>query len=319
MRRAVSFILAPIIAFPIPAVATSPAAAASRSAQPLPPDGVITDAGYYLLQHDLLVERETAIAINADNTTLDLGGNRVHFHGRPCASTFGIVVNSRNNVRITGGSIGGFWFNIHCTGANALRIDNVQCDGIPYIGANISGCRNVLLHANVFRSFRYDIPRPQNERYLIGINMSAENAVVCHNSFDLDCASRRPHDPPIEAVLTLLSADSQRCTIFKNCLEGTGVVPGSYGIWAASNAHVSILANVVRNMKYGVCLETGAAALVGFNEFTAETGAAGAEAAAFGLYAANANEVLVMGNAFEGIAVPILAPTKQTASSPAGR
>ena len=312
MRCSMTTIRALIVAMLVHGLATAATTAESSSAKPLPSDGIIIRPGRYQLQQDLIVERDTGIIIEADDVTLDLAGHALRFNAKPRKDTYGVVANGRKNVTITSGSITAFWFNIHCTQNEGLRIDNVRFDDIPYIAINVGGGKRVRICDNTFTHFRYDVPKPAKDHYLIGINIGAEDVVISHNRFDAKYTGSNPRELDLETVFVLFAADvSQRCVVTHNQMGANTLLNRSYGIWVASNAHVTVVHNTIRNMKYGVSVESRATALAGFNQFSAEPTSAGVPAAAaFGIYAAAANKAFVIDNEFHGITTPLVLPQK---------
>ena len=203
---------------------------------PLPANGVITQPGNYYLPSDLSVNRETGIRIEANNVTLDLKGHALRFMGTPREGTFGIVATGRDNVRITNGSIGAFWFNVHASGIRGLRVDNMRFDDIPYIGINAAASDEVQISDNEFTNFRYDIPKLKDP-YVIGVNIGAEDSVIRRNRFAAQYTGVNPHQMSVETVLVLFNADvSLRNAVQHNEMTANTPLDRSYGVWIASNA-----------------------------------------------------------------------------------
>jgi len=181
----------------------------------------------------------------------------------------------------------------------------VRFDDIPYIAINVAGSKNVLINDNTFTHFRYDVPKPEKDHYVIGINIGAEDAVITQNRFDAKYTGSEPGGPDMETVLVLFIADmSQHCVVTHNQMVANTILNRSYGIWIGSNAHVSATHNTIRNMKYGLCLGSNATALAGFNYFSADPPPAGVPATeTFGIYADLAKKILVADNEFQGITI----------------
>ncbi|HVT27493.1 MAG TPA: right-handed parallel beta-helix repeat-containing protein, partial [Lacipirellulaceae bacterium] len=281
---------------------------------PLPSNGVITQPGHYFLQQDLFLSRATGITIEASNVTLDLAGFAIRHIGSPQEGTFGIVATGQSNIRITNGTIGGFWFNVHTGQDHGLQIDNMIIDDIPYIGINTAASYNVQISDNTFTNFRYDIPKA-TDQYLVGINIGAEDAVVAHNSFDAEYTGSTPNAPGVETVLVLFSSDvSRRCEVNDNVMAANVPLDRSYGLWVASNAYVTATHNTIENMRYGVTLASNATALAGYNSFTLDPPDAGVPTlpSTYGVYAPSAKQVFTTGNKFQGQSYPTLLPPSPT-------
>ncbi len=301
-----------IVALIIHNLATSAISAGSSSAKPLPADGIIATPGCYLLQQDLTVERDIGITIDADGVTLDLAGHALRFGAKPREGTYGVVANKRSNVRITNGAIGGFWFNVHCIENRGVRIDNVRFDDIPYIGANVANSKNVSLCDNTFTHFGYDVPKPDKDRYVIGINIGAEDAVITHNVFEAEYTGSHPEKLDLETVFVLLLSDtSQRCVVTHNQMTANTLLDRSYGLWVGCNAQVTVAHNTIRNMKYSLCIGSNARAMAGFNHFSTDSPTVDVPAAeSFGIYGLEAKTILVTDNEFHGLTHATLLPEK---------
>jgi hypothetical protein len=278
---------------------------------PLPLSGVITQPGRYFLPSDLNVARSTGIDIQANDVTLDLRGHALRFTDIPREGTFGITSFDRNNVRITNGTIGGFWFNIHASQNGGLQIDNVAFDNIPYIGINAADSENVQIHDNVFSNFRYDIPKP-TDKYVIGVNIGARDSVVSRNRFDAVYAGADPHQLGIETVLVLFSASvSLRSVVAHNTMQANTPLNRSYGVWIASNAHVTAAHNTIENLRYGITLASAATALASYNTISVNSGGSPPLPSTFGVFAASAEQVFETGNQFAGLTHPTFLPAAQ--------
>ena len=277
---------------------------------PLPTNGIITQPGAYYLPSDLLVSRGTGIDIQANNVTIDLKGHALRFTGAPHAGTFGITAFGRANIQITNGAIGAFWFNIHASQANGLTIDNVKFDDIPYIGINAAQSDNVTIRDNMFSNFRYDISKA-TDPYVIGINIGAEDSVITRNEFDAQFTGGDPNLVGVETVLVLFSADvSLRSVVTHNVMSANVPLNRSYGLWVASNAHVSAAHNTIRNMRYGITLASDATSLASYNHISVGSPSAGTTplGSTFGIFAISAEQVFETGNQFVGQTHPTFLP-----------
>lgn len=294
------------IAFVLPCVAQ-----AQHDSKPLPPDGVITQPGRYHLESDLAVERDRGIVIQADDVTLDLRGHSLRYVGTPRPGVFGVVAADRRNIHITNGAVGGFWFGLHCTQNNRLQIDVVRFDDIPYLAVNVAQSKGVTIRGCAFTNFRYDIPK-EKDTYVIAINIGAEDVVISDNSFVAEYAGPDPQQVGMETVFVLFSANvSKRCVVTLNEMQANVLLPRSYGVWVASNAHVTASYNSIRNMKYGICLATDASGMAGFNRFVVEPPSAGVEVIdSIGVSASSAKEVCLFNNEFDGLTTDANLPGK---------
>lgn len=286
----------------------SPRATQSAAWQPVPKNGVIAEPGRYCLQQDIQVDRSTGVKIEADDVTIDLGGHAIRYTGVPQEGTFGIVAPDRTGITITNGAIGGFWFNVHCTQNERLRIRDIRFDDIPYIGVNVAQSKDVIICDNMFENFRYDLAKAKDSTYVIGINIGAENVIITNNRFTTSLKSGKAKDVSVETVFVLFSAEvSKDCIVAKNDMAASEVLPRSYGVWVATNAEATIVDNNVRNMKYGVCVASDASALVCFNRFRASANA-DAPIETIGISASGAKDIVEIKNAFDGITTPAALP-----------
>jgi hypothetical protein len=292
----------------------------SRGWKPVPQDGVITTPGTFYLQQDMQVDRGIGIDVKADDVTLDLNGHALRFTGRPREGTYGIVANGRTGVTITGGVVGGYWFNIHCTGNQRLRIRNINFDDIPYLAVNVAQSKDVAISDNTFANFRYDLPKAKDSTYLVGINIGAEDVVISNNRFTAQPKLGPAEEVQVETVFVLFSANvSKNCVVAHNVLAASNVLPRSYGVWVATNAQATIAHNRVRNMKYGVCLATDATALVCRNQFEADAKlAATPPIETIGVSAAAAKDFLAVENTFDGVNIPTVGPERQAVERASG-
>ncbi|MEO7402188.1 MAG: right-handed parallel beta-helix repeat-containing protein [Burkholderiales bacterium] len=286
--------------------------------QTVPENGIISKPGRYLVDHDIVTDRTTGIKIDADNVTLDLGGHAVRYTGEPKPGSFGIASPGRKRIAVYNGTIGNFWFNMHCTQNEKLRIRDLHFDNIPYIGVNVAQSNDVVISDNRFDNFRYDLPKDEINHYLVAINIGAKSAVITNNQFIAD-PQMAASDVDIETVCVLFSAEvTKECLVAKNVIEASDVLPKSYGIWLATNGQATIVDNTIRNMKYGVCLAGNASALVGYNRFNAES-KSNPPIETIGISASGAKEVLNIKNSFEGVNVPVTAPpTKDSVKTTGG-
>jgi hypothetical protein len=283
------------------------ALAESGAWQPVPDNGVITKPGRYFLQQDIKTDRSTGITINSNDVTLDLGGHALRYTGVPKAGTFGIAAPKQTDVTVTNGTVGGFWFNIHCTQNEKLRIRDIHFDDIAYIGINVADSKDVVISDNLFENFRYDVAKDEKSHYVVAINIGAQDAVITNNRF-IAHPQIAAKDVNIETVFVLFSANvSKECLVAKNEMTASDVMPKSYAIWVATNAQVAIVDNTIRDMLFGVTLGSDASALVCFNRFqvSAKTDA---PSETIGINAPGGKEVVASNNTFEGVSVPTALP-----------
>ncbi|MEX0611692.1 MAG: right-handed parallel beta-helix repeat-containing protein [Pirellulales bacterium] len=276
----------------------------------VPQDGIITASGRYYLEQDMQVDRSIGIEVNADDVTLDLRGHALRFTGLPRDGAYGIVANNRRDLTVTNGAIGGFWFNIHCTQNEGLRIRDVSFDDIPYLAVNVAQSKNVAISHNAFANFRYDLPKAKDSTYVIGINIGAEDVVISNNRFAAQ-PKNGAAGVDVETVFVLFSANvSKDCVVAHNDMAASEVLPRSYGVWVATDAQATIAHNHVRNMKYAVCLASDATAVVCFNRFVAETTPeTAAPIETIGISAPAPKDIFDIKNAFEGVSIPSVTPS----------
>ncbi|MEZ6191061.1 MAG: hypothetical protein R3C45_07180 [Phycisphaerales bacterium] len=250
--------------------------------------------------------------IQADDVTLDLRGHALRYTGTPRPGVFGVVAADRRNIHITNGSIGGFWFGLHCTQNQDLRIDDIRFDDIPYLAVNVAQSNGVAIRHCEFTNFRYDIPK-EKDTYVIAINIGAEDAVISDNSFIAEFTGPDPQEVGMETVFVLFSANvSKRCVVTLNEMRANVLLPRSYGVWVASHAQVAASYNSIRNMKYGICLATEATALAGFNRFRVDAPRDGAQPVdSIGVSATGAKEVCLFSNEFDGLGTDANLPVGQ--------
>ena len=274
----------------------------------VPQDGIIKMPGRYRLHQNMQVDRSTGIKVQADNVTIDLCGHALRFAGTPRKGTFGIVVSDQTGVTISNGVVGGFWFNVHCTQNENLRIGDMKFDDIPYLAINVAQSRDVAICDNEFTNFRYDVPKDAKSTYVIGINIGAEGAVICNNRFAAEPEKGTAQDVEVETVFVLFSANvSKKCLVGQNEMMASEVLPRSYGVWVATNAQATVVNNSIRNMKFGVCLATDASALVCFNRFEVATGGDVA-IESYGIKALRAKDIGEIKNSFDGVSIPVTLP-----------
>lgn len=293
------------VLYPLGAVGAQPA----KGIQAVPDNGIITQSGYYCLQSDLVVDRDFGVMIQADDVVLDLCGYALRYAGEPRPGVHGVVCSGRSDIRITNGSIGGFWFGVHCTQNRGLTIDRIQCDDIPYLAVNVAQSYDVVIRDCRFTNFRYDIPK-EKDTYVIGINIGAEDAVISGNTFDAQYTAKDPNEVGMETVFVLFSARvSQGCVLTHNEMAANVVLPRSYGVWVASHAGVTASYNSIKNMKYGICLASEASAVISFNDITADGPPTGAEPIeTLGVSAGAPKDVYVIKNRFDGLSIDALLP-----------
>jgi hypothetical protein len=274
----------------------------------VPKDGIISASGGYRLQKDVLTDRTTGIDIRVDNATLDLGGHTLRYIGVPKEGTYGITVNNRNSVTISNGTIGGFWFNIHCIENQKLTVRQIRFDNIPYLGLNVVQSKHVLLTDNSFSNFRYDLTKPERSAYLVAIILGAECGTISRNRFAAQLKPGDARQVNVETVFVLLSADvSKNCLVTQNEMTVTEILPRSYGVWLGTKSQATIVNNFIRNTQYGVCLSDAASAFVCSNRFTARS-AMGLNSSieTFGISVVAAGDILESRNQFDGVTTPLL-------------
>lgn len=292
------------------AVLSNDAAASTPPAewQPVPENGVISQPGRYRLQQDLRTDRDTGIKITANDVTLDLNGHAVRYTGTPKAGTYGIAASDRKNVAIINGALGGFWFNVHCTENERLRIRDIHFDDIPYIGINVADSKDVIISDNVFKNFRYDVPKDEKSHYVVGINIGARDAVITNNRFNAEVEPGTGKDVDIETVFVLFSADvTKNCVVTKNYMAASETLPRSYGIWIATDGQATVVDNDIRNMLYGICLAGDASAMVCYNRFEISRNS-DASLQTIGISASSAKEIFDVNNIFVGVRTPASTP-----------
>jgi len=294
-------------------------AAASLAAEPtrfkaLPENGVITEPGHYRLTEDLLVDRNPGLQVQADGVTIDFGGHAFRFTGTPKSGINGIVASGRSNLTICNGSLGGFWFNVHSTDCQGLRIHNVKFDDIPYIGINASKAKDMIISDNEFANYRYDIPKGGKDHYIIAINTGPENAVICNNLFDAETKPGTGNTLDIETVFVLFSAEvSKNCVVVHNEMKANEVLNRGYAIWIATGAEAIVANNIVSNMQYGVCLGGAASAVVCFNDFSVVEPKGGMILKTYGVSATGAKLFKEFNNVFRGFSIPVNGPQSPAA------
>jgi hypothetical protein len=173
---------------------------------------------------------------------------------------------------------------------------------MPVRAVTVADSRNVLISDNTFTNFRYDVPRPDPDHYVIGVNLGARDAVIAHNRFEARHPGRDVFVQATETVFVLLSADvSQGCVVTHNHMAASSVLGRSHGTRAASNTRVTVAHNSIRNMNYGICVGRDATAAAGFNHFSVDAPAAGAPTTRpYGIYAPAAKKILMIDNETRG-------------------
>lgn len=277
----------------VTATGATSAAADGPERRPLPDDGVIAAPGAYVLEADRTVDRAVGIDVRADGVTIDLAGHALRYAGTPKPGVLGISVSGRRDVRIHNGSIGGFWFNVHCTGVERLRVHDVAFDDIPYLAVNLARSKDVAVCDNVFSNFRYDIEKPAKSTYLIGVNVAADDVLVSANRFSAAPPAGTGAGLQLETVFVLFRP-SRGAVVSHNDMAAAEVLNRGYGVWVASNAEVAVLHNRVRNVQFGVCVAADGSAAVLGNQFGAEGGSGSVETT--GIAASGARSLLQANN-----------------------
>lgn len=260
--------------------------------------------------------QDRGIVITADDVVVDFQGHALRYDGTPQPGTLGITASGTGRISIRNGRIGGYWFGTHFTDNEHLRIEGMIFDDIPDIAINVADSRNVSICDNRFRNFRYDAPKPPEEslKYLVGINIGAQGAIISHNHFHAEPPGGDFEPTGVETVFVLFSARvSQRCVVALNQLEVSRPLPRSYGVWVASDAQATIMHNQIHNLQYGICLGGQGSAVVGYNtigitpEQTTETQTQ-KPMDTYGVSAANPKEAAILYNRITGFTLPITLP-----------
>ena len=293
-----------------PAFGDQPAAANAGTTtwQAVPESGVISNPGLYYLPHDVRTDRLHGITIDADDVTLDLGGHAFRNADEPKEGSLGIVVAGHNRVTICHGTVGGFWFNVHGTQNQHLRIHDMHFDDIPYIAINAAQSTDLSIIDNLFENFRYDLKKDNNSFYVIGINASPAGAIIANNRFSAVLAPGAAKDVAVETVFVLFSADvSKDCHVVRNNMSASEVLPRSYGVWIATQAQASVIDNTIDNMKYGICVAEAGSLLAAYNRFHAAA-SPGDAIETTGISALTARDLTDVQNSFDGITFPKALP-----------
>lgn len=279
--------------------------------KPVPPSGVISSSGNYYLERDVRTGRQIGIHVMENDVVIDLRGHALRYSGAPREGVFGIVANGQKRIAIRNGAVGAFWFNMHLVQCENVTIENMQFDDIAYIGINVAESRDVNISRNHFTNFRFDIGKPK-DKYLIGINIGAEDAVIANNSFHASPRNLEPQAQEIETVFVLFSAIiTQRCMVVLNQMKSDHPLPKSYGVWIAQDGQATIAYNEVRNMKYAFCLATDASATICHNRVSSEVTLTSANRdQTYGVYAQTPKALTVVDNTFQGLSDPVLMPEK---------
>jgi hypothetical protein len=278
----------------------------------IPTDGVIATSGSYFFNQDIETDRKNGIRIEADDVVIDLRGHALRYSGDPQPGIFGIAASQRKNITIRNGAVGAFWFNTHLTQCQNVTIEDVKFDDIAYIGINVAKSKDVQIVRNHFTNFRYDIDKPK-DKYLIGINIGAEDVVITNNQFHASPPDIQPDAHDIETVFVLFSARvSQRCIVGLNQMKSDRPLPRSYGVWVAKEAQATIVQNRVSNMKYAFCLATDGSATISRNHVAVDSTAAARGFESYGVFAKTPAELTVTHNIFAGVTDPTLMPEGTT-------
>jgi len=94
---------------------------------------VITRSGDYILDRDFINMPGTAIQIEANEVTLDLGGHRIVGPGD--REGVGIAVVGASNVRVRNGHLARLGIGVQLVGATNVVVENLQIDGVDSGGA----------------------------------------------------------------------------------------------------------------------------------------------------------------------------------------
>ena len=283
---------------------------AAKGWTPIPASGVISAPGKYFLERDIETNREKGIEVRASDVVVDLRGFALRFQDAPRVGTFGISATGRNNITIRNGELGGFWFNTHLSQCENLSIENVAFDDVAYIGVNVAGSKHVRIDRNRFVNFRYDIEKPR-DKYLIGINIGAEDVVISNNHFHARPPRIDPQSHDIETVFVLLSARvSRRCIVGLNQMTSDRPLPRGYGIWVAKDAQATVAYNKIRNMKYAICLATDGNATICHNQISAQPPVANEPFDSYGVFAKSPADLTMRHNVLDSLSHPAFMPAK---------
>ena len=114
---------------------------------------VITASGTYRLDADLSFPRKSgaAVTIEADDVTLDLGGNSLLGSAATDTTAIGVRTNDRKRISISNGTIRGFYFGIDINSPDRVDsrstghvIDGVALDANTYFGIRLVGSASTI-------------------------------------------------------------------------------------------------------------------------------------------------------------------------------
>lgn len=222
------------------------AAGCAQAASPVPPNGVISEPGYYYLTASRLSASSPVVVINAADVDLDLNGWYVRCAppNPGASSSIGISV-SGHHVTIRNGSITGCFMGV-AGGADMLTVHSVDFSGNTYIGIH-GGGRGTKIIGSVFQA----IGGYQLEAYAIGIHNPGRDCLIERNTFR-EIVGQPVHPPGMagEGVGILLSTGTTGCVIRGNWMANGGA-SDSIGIWLAGGTSAYIAENSITNFGDG--------------------------------------------------------------------
>lgn len=223
----------------------------NRKARPVPPNGVLDEAGEYYLENTLRATGQYGIKINSSHVKLDLNGYEiVSTNMNEEEVSFGIHVTPSVFVEVFNGKIRGSSIGINATYSNFLRIRDVHIEYCQMMGINFGGKKNIISNCTI-RSIASDIDKAL-EGYAVGIN-TCESIDTRISYNHIENIYRQPVNEDIvgEGVGILLGHDSNTCDVSNNTISNNALENNTFGIWAVGKRHL-IYKNFIFNHNTGI-------------------------------------------------------------------
>ncbi len=213
---------------------------------------VIHTPGIYRLVDDLCFESESgsAILIEADNVTIDLGGHRLSSTTGAGGRAVGVAANGHSALSIRNGTIQGFHFGVQVSGAGQdNQVRNVNFADNWYIGLWLEGERSLALNNRIENTggcALADFTTP------IGMRVVGEKCAVINNE-----VSGFSWCPGVTAEVVGVAIDAAPgAMVTGNAIRLDHFVKNSWGIWVNSTANdgsssVEVESNVFTNLENG--------------------------------------------------------------------
>ena len=233
----------------------------------IPKDGVIKKAGRYVLNHDIKSDSRFALRIMANDVEVDLCGYSVISMNKSSdVESAAIHVSDSTNIVVRNGKVIGGWHGVQLINSELVNLYDLSITNFAYIGLNTKKVKYVNFIGNRVNASVEENNRPESDYYCIGVNICGKNCRFENNTITAEYGVNL--EKRVEVVLVLLTSDAKKCTFINNNLFSIEPIRGSYGIWVAGFASVSLLNNYIHNPQYGIVAAADANVEVSNNRLT---------------------------------------------------